>query len=376
MQIVIIVLAIVVVALLAVIAFMAKKQIESQTQKALNESENRFRILANEVLSNNSDIIRRQNEAQLREILTPLRENIDAFKKSVTDAYSSEARERFSLQQSLREMIELNRTIGREAKELTEALRGNSKIQGDWGEMILETILEKSGLKRDVHFHVQMTADASGRTIHDSKGRGLRPDIVVDFPDNRCMVIDSKVSLTAYVNMINSDCKADTDSFLRQHLMSVRQHIKELAAKNYQDYIGTRSTDFVMMFIPNEGAYLTAMNADTDLWQEAYDRRVIIISPTHLISALRLIEQLWRQDDMKRNVLEIATESGKMYDKFVGFVDDMNRIARSLDNAHAAFDGAMNKLQTGTGNLINRAENLRRLGAKATKRLPKTDPDI
>lgn len=376
MQIVIIVLAIVVVALLAVIAFMAKKQIESQTQKALNESENRFRILANEVLSNNSDIIRRQNEAQLREILTPLRENIDAFKKSVTDAYSSEARERFSLQQSLREMIELNRTIGREAKELTEALRGNSKIQGDWGEMILETILEKSGLKRDVHFHVQMTADASGRTIHDSQGRGLRPDIVVDFPDNRCMVIDSKVSLTAYVNMINSDCKADTDSFLRQHLMSVRQHIKELAAKNYQDYIGTRSTDFVMMFIPNEGAYLTAMNADTDLWQEAYDRRVIIISPTHLISALRLIEQLWRQDDMKRNVLEIATESGKMYDKFVGFVDDMNRIARSLDNAHAAFDGAMNKLKTGTGNLINRAENLRRLGAKATKRLPKTDPDI
>lgn len=344
-------------------------------ERMLGDSEKHFRLIANEVLANSTDRLRQQSEQQLKDVLTPLRENIDSFRKKVEDTYNNEARERFSLQQSLREMMELNRSIGKEAKDLAEALRGNSKVQGDWGEMILETILEKSGLKRDVHFHVQLTTDDNGNTLRDAAGHGLRPDVVVDFPDGRCIVIDSKVSLSAYVNMVNCDDSAEAQQYAKSHLNSIKAHIKELAVKNYQDYIGDKSTDFVMMFIPNEGAYLAAMNLDPMLWQEAYDRRVIIISPTHLISAVRLIEQLWRQDDMKRNVIEIATESGKMYDKFVGFVDDMSKIGRGIESTQNAYDNAFKKLRSGTGNLITRAENLRKLGAKASKRLSVTSLD-
>lgn len=338
-------------------------------ERLLNDSESRFKLIANEVLESSSDKLRQQNEQQLKDVLNPLRENIDSFRKKVEDTYNNEARERYSLQQSLREMMDLNRSISREAKDLADALRGNSKVQGDWGEMILETILEKSGLKRDVHFHVQQTTDESGVTLRDANGRGLRPDVVVDFPDGRCVVIDSKVSLTAYINMVNATEEREAQAQAQKHLASVKAHIKELSVKNYQDYIGNKSTDFVMMFIPNEGAYLAAINLEPALWQEAYDRRVIIISPTHLISAVRLIEQLWRQDDIKRNVIEIATESGKMYDKFVGFVDDMEKIKRGIESAQNAYDSAFNKLRTGKGNLIKRADTLRNLGAKANKRL-------
>lgn len=355
------------------------KQTEEMTgkefERMLSDSEKHFKLIATEVLTNSTDRLRQQSELQLKDILAPLRENIDSFRKKVEDTYNNEARERFSLQQSLREMMELNRSIGKEAKDLAEALRGNSKVQGDWGEMILETILEKSGLKRDIHYHVQLTTDETGNTLRDSSGHALRPDVVVDFPDDRCIVIDSKVSLTAYVNMVNTNDNLEAQQHAKNHLASVRAHIKELAAKNYQDYVGNKSTDFVMMFIPNEGAYLAAMNLDPTLWQSAYDSRVIIISPTHLISAVRLIEQLWRQDDMKRNVIEIATESGKMYDKFVSFMDDMNKIGRSLESTQNAYDNAYKKLRSGTGNLINRAENLRKLGAKTTKRLSVTSTD-
>lgn len=344
-------------------------------ERMMTESEKHFKLIANEVLTNSSERLQKQSHQQLNEVLNPLKENIESFRKKVEDTYNNEARERFSLQQSLREMMDLNRSIGKEAKELTEALRGNNKVQGNWGEMVLETILEKSGLKRDVHFHVQLTTDSSGNTLRDAQGHGLRPDVVVDFPDGRCVVIDSKVSLTAYVSMINADDPAEADQYARQHINSVKNHIKELACKNYQDYVGDKSTDFVMMFIPNEGAYLAAMNLDPTLWQTAYDQRVIIISPTHLISAVRLIEQLWRQEDMKRNVIRIATESGKMYDKFVGFVEDLSKIGRSLETTQNAYDSALKKLRNGTGNLITRAENLRKMGAKVTKRLPMAATD-
>lgn len=344
---------------------------ERERQRMAAEAEQRFNLLARDILDSNTKKFSEQSQDRLGAILNPLKEEIDRLKKSVNDTYSTEARERFALGERIKELVELNNTISREAKDLTRALRGDSKVQGDWGEMILETILEKSGLIRGIHFELQVTTDADGNTIKDSHGRMLRPDAVINYPDGRCVVVDSKVSLTDYVELVN--CDPSTPQYqeaAKGHLQSVRSHIKELATKKYQDYIGDKQADFVAMFIPNEGAYMAAMNLAPSLWQEAYDQRVLIVSPTHLLTFLRLAEQMWRQDDMKRNVIEIATESGKMYDKFVGFVDDMGRIKKGLEQADAAYSEAMGKLSVGKGNLVRKAEQLKKLGAKATKTLP------
>ena len=235
--------------------------------------------------------------------------------------------------------------------------------------MILQTILEKSGLQEGIHFVTQQTTDETGRTLRDERGNMLRPDVVVYYPGDRCIVVDSKVSLTAFVNMPTADDEATAAAARNAHVASVRSHIAELATKNYQDYVGNRKTDFVMMFIPNEAAYIEAMKAERNLWQEAYDKRVLIVSPTHLIAALRLVAQLWRHDAQARNAIEIATSAGRMYDKFVAFTDDMDRIDKAIRNTAAAHSDAMKKLRDGTGNLISRAEKLRELGAKATKQL-------
>jgi DNA recombination protein RmuC len=339
-------------------------------KRQLEESELRFKNLAGEILGSTQRTFKEQQEARLTEILTPLRENIEQFKRTVTESYSQEARERFSLQERIKELIELNQNIGREAKELSVALRGETKTQGDWGEMILETILEKSGMQRDREFTVQATRNPDGTLIRNEDGSPLRPDVIVNYPDGRCVVIDSKVSLTAYVNYVNADNPDDQERYAQQHIRSVRDHIAELRDKKYQDYVGSGKTDFVMMFIPNEGAYIAAMQIEPTLWQEAYDHRVLIISPTHLISVLKLISQLWNHDRQTRNAIEIATESGKMYDKFVGFAEDMLAIEKALTQARTAYDKAFSKLSTGSGNLTNRAEKLRRMGAKAAKQIP------
>lgn len=353
------------------------RYIEEDKSKMLQDSEMRFKILANEILSTNSRIFKEQNESRLTEILTPLKENIEAFKKAVNDSYTTEARERFSLQEKIKELIELNQSIGKEAKELTTALKGNSKIQGDWGEMILENILEKSGLQKGREYQVQQTTDEHGNVIRNENGDALRPDVVINYPGGRCVVIDSKVSLNAYVNYVNADTPEEQEIYAKQHLQSVRKHIGELRQRKYQDYIGQGKTDFVMMFIPNEAAFLTAMQLDNKLWQEAYDVRVLLVSPTQLISALRLVAQLWSHDRQTRNAIEIANAGGRMYDKFVGFIDDMRKIEKTINLTHDAFNSAMTKLSEGRGNLVSHAEKMRTLGAKATKALPDSlkDPD-
>lgn len=343
--------------------------ISEEKERLARESEERFKNLANDILADNSRRFKEANESRLAEILTPLRENIEQFKRSISDAYSNEARERFSLQKSLKELVELNRSIGKEAQDLTSALRGNSKVQGDWGEMILENILEKSGLRKGHEFVVQQTLDDDGKTLRDENGNGLRPDVVVYYPDERCIVIDSKVSLTAYTDYANAENDDDRATYGKRHLQSVRAHIVELSAKKYQDYIGRGKTDFVMMFIPNEGAYIAAMQLDNTLWQEAYERRVLLVSPTHLFSALRLISQLWSHDKQTRNAVEIAKAAGAMVDKFVNFTKDMSNIEKSLTKTREAYDDAMKKLCSGQGNLVARAEKLRELGAKAEKQL-------
>ncbi len=281
----------------------------------------------------------------------------------------------FSLQEKIKELIEANAAIGREAKELSTALRGNSKIQGDWGEMVLETILENSGLRKGEEFSVQMQSDETGTALKDESGRGLRPDVVVKYPgqDGGVMVIDSKVSLTAFVDYVNADDPSERDRMGKLHLNSIIKHINELADKRYQDYVGTTRLDFVMMFIPNEAAYSAALSLDPTLWQKAYDKRVLMVSPTQLIGSLRLIKQLWNQDRQTRNAIEIAEKSGMMYDKFVGFIADMEKIEKSISGAQTAYSEAMKKLRDGRGNLISRAEKLRELGIKSSKRLPESE---
>ena len=344
---------------------------KQEIQRIRQEMNNEFKVLANEILQEKSKSFSEMNHERLAEILNPLKERLEGFKKTVEETYNNEARERFSLKEQIKELVERSESIGAEAKQLTHALRGDSKIQGDWGEMILESILEKSGLEKDREYFVQETLrDEEGHTIQGSDGRKMRPDVIIRYPggENHQMVIDSKVSLTAYVNYVNAEDADEARLALKQHLVSVRKHIDELAGKSYQDYVG--KGDHVMMFIPNEAAYLAAMQADHALWQYAYEKKVLLLSPTNLIAALKLVADLWQRDKQTRNAIDIAEEGGKLYDKFAGFVDDMEKIGKSLNTTAMAYTDAMKKLKTGNGNLIGRVEKLKVMGVKAKKNLP------
>ena len=344
---------------------------KQEVQRIRQEMNNEFKVLANEILQEKSKSFSEMNHERLAEILNPLKERLEGFKKTVEETYNNEARERFSLKEQIKELVERSESIGAEAKQLTHALRGDSKIQGDWGEMILESILEKSGLEKDREYFRQETLrDEEGHTIQGSDGRKMRPDVIIRYPggENHQMVIDSKVSLTAYVNYVNAEDADEARLALKQHLVSVRKHIDELAGKSYQDYVG--KGDHVMMFIPNEAAYLAAMQADHALWQYAYEKKVLLLSPTNLIAALKLVADLWQRDKQTRNAIDIAEEGGKLYDKFAGFVDDMEKIGKSLNTTAMAYTDAMKKLKTGNGNLIGRVEKLKVMGVKAKKNLP------
>lgn len=346
------------------------KQYHEQMQQVTRQTEANFKVMAGEILSAQSNTLREQNEQRITEILSPLKEDIDKFRNQVNECYQTEARERFSLQQRIKELVETNNSIGREARELSAALRGNSKKQGDWGELILENILENSGLRKGEEYTIQEQTDSvTNQTHRDENGRALRPDVIIRCPDERVMIIDSKVSLTAFIDYVNAEDPELQQSHGQRHLQSVVRHINELAEKKYQDYIGNKRLDFVLMFIPNEGAYSAALTLDPSIWQKAYDKRVLIVSPTQLVGTLRLINQLWSHDRQTRNAIEIAEKSGQMYDKFVGLITDMEKIEKTLTTTQTALSAAMNKLRDGRGNLISRAENLRQLGIKTAKRL-------
>lgn len=352
-------------------------EIKAGQEKLLEQSQASFKVMANDIMTQQTDTLKRQNEERLGEILNPIKENIESFRKKVDECYNTEARERFSLQERIKELIDANNTVGREARELANVLKGSSKKQGDWGEMVLENILENSGLRRGEEYEVQKQRDADGNALRDESGRMLRPDVVVYYPGQRVVIIDSKVSLTAFMDYTNAESQADADRFGKMHLTSVIKHINELANKNYQDYLGKNRLDFVMMFIPNEAAYNAAMTLDPGLWVKAYEKGVLMVSPTQLISSLRIIKQVWNTENQARNAIEIAEKSGNMYDKFVGFVKDMEKIDSSINQLRSTFGDAMNKLSTGRGNLVRQAEGLRKLGIKAKKRLPEkfSDPD-
>lgn len=336
------------------------------------EAEKRFADLAAKSLATNAETLRLQNNRGLAEVLAPMKENLEEFKRTITESYSKEARERFSLGERVRELIDLNQLIGKETRRLTDALKGNAKLQGDWGEMILDNILEHAGFRRGYEYQVQ-------ESVTDESGRRLRPDVIISYTEGRKIVIDSKVSIQDYFEMLNASDENARAIHAKAHVASVKKHITELRDKSYQDAIGQAdSFDYVLMFIPHEGAFLAAMNLDNTLWETAYASRVIIISPTHLMSIVKLIGQMWRHDKQNRNAIAIAEEAGKMLDKLRGFTDDMERIDRSIASARDAWNTAFSKLVSGPGNIIGRAQKLQDLGAKAKKALPSrytVDPD-
>lgn len=347
--------------------------VEAFNNSVREETKAQFKSLAADIFSSQSEKFKEANETRLSEILNPLKEDIKDFKRRVDDTYMNSSKERTLLGEQMKRLMELNMSIGKEARDLTEALSGNTKVQGDWGEMVLETILVKSGLVEGENYFVQRTKNDDGTQIKNDDNGRLRPDVVVALPDKKCIVIDSKVSLTAYVNYINADNEDDRQRFGKAHLLSVRSHLKELETKKYQDFVGVGNDDridYVLMFIPNEHAYMAAMTLDNNLWMEAYEKRVVIISPAHVISTLRLIAQLWTRDKQTKNALKIAEEGGKLYDKFVGFVNDMQTVEQSLGKASEAYASAMSKLHTGRGCIVSKVENLKKLGAKTSKTLP------
>ena len=347
--------------------------VEAFNNSVREETKAQFKSLAADIFSSQSEKFKAANETRLSEILNPLKEDIKDFKRRVDDTYMNSSKERTLLGEQMKRLMELNMSIGKEARDLTEALSGNTKVQGDWGEMVLETILVKSGLVEGDNYFVQRTKNDDGTQIKNDDNGRLRPDVVVALPDKKCIVIDSKVSLTAYVNYINADNEDDRQRFGKAHLLSVRSHLKELETKRYQDFVGVGNDDridYVLMFIPNEHAYMAAMTLDNNLWMEAYEKRVVIISPAHVISTLRLIAQLWTRDKQTKNALKIAEEGGKLYDKFVGFVNDMQTVEQSLGKASEAYASAMSKLHTGRGCIVSKVENLKKLGAKTSKTLP------
>lgn len=347
--------------------------VEAFNNSVREETKAQFKSLAADIFSSQSEKFKEANETRLSEILNPLKEDIKDFKRRVDDTYMNSSKERTLLGEQMKRLMELNMSIGKEARDLTEALSGNTKVQGDWGEMVLETILVKSGLVEGENYFVQRTKNDDGTQIKNDDNGRLRPDVVVALPDKKCIVIDSKVSLTAYVNYINADNEDDRQRFGKAHMLSVRSHLKELETKRYQDFVGVGNDDridYVLMFIPNEHAYMAAMTLDNNLWMEAYEKRVVIISPAHVISTLRLIAQLWTRDKQTKNALKIAEEGGKLYDKFVGFVNDMQTVEQSLGKASEAYASAMSKLHTGRGCIVSKVENLKKLGAKTSKTLP------
>ena len=343
-----------------------KEKLEEQKTE-ISKLHDRFRIefknLANEIFEEKSKKFTEQNRSNLDQLLKPLGEKIRDFEKKIGDAYDKEAQQRFSLKEEVKRLAELNKRIAEDAENLTRALKGDSKAQGNWGEMILENILERSGLVKDREYIVQPS-------FQGDDGRRMQPDIVVTYPGNRSVIIDAKVSLTAYERLVDATSPELREKYLKEHLHSIRNHITELSNKNYLDIYQVQSLDFIMMFLPVEPAYLVAIKEDPEIWNYAYDRRILLISPTNLLAALKMIASLWRQEHQNKNALEIARHSGDLLDKFYALLSDLNDLGNRLKLTQKSYDDAINKLSEGKGNLIRRAQRIEELGAKTKKKLP------
>ncbi len=343
-----------------------KKEIEDMGKRFNTEFEN----IANRILETKSEKFTELNRKNLGAILEPLGKNIEEFKKTVNETYDKEAKERFSLGERVKELALLNQQISEEARNLTKALKGESKTQGCWGEMILETILEKSGLRKgEEYFMEHQLTDEQGNPLRsDSEGRKMRPDVVIKYPDNRSVIIDSKVSLNAFSRYMDSTDAGGQAKALSEHVEALKIHINELNNRGYDDY--DRSLDFVMMFIPSEPAYIAALQGDPELWNYAYEKRILLLNPTNLITSLKLIVDLWKREYQNRNAQQIAERGAKLYDKFVGFVSNLQEIGKHIDKAKDAYSDSFSQLSTGKDNLVLQATKLKSLGIKNKKEVP------
>lgn len=329
-----------------------------------------FQNLANNILEEKAKRFTEHNAESINRLLTPLNERMGRFSELVQNTYEKEAKERLTLENELKRLQSLNSQLHADAKALTEALAGTqNKAQGNWGEMILETVLENSGLTKGREYIVQAAAT---RTEEDGATRRLQPDVLVNLPDNKQIIIDSKVSLTAYVRYTRAQTPAEAERELAAHTASVRAHIKNLAGKRYQDLEGVNTLDFVFMFIPVEPAYLLALQHDDSLFQECFDKRIMPVGPSTLLATLRTVANIWRNEQQNQNAVAIAEEGGRLYDKFVGFVTTLEGVGKNIEQAQSQYQAAFKQLSEGRGNLVNRAEKLRKLGVKATKQLDKT----
>ena len=336
-----------------------KEEVEKLQEKFTKEFEN----LANKILDEKSNKFTEQNKENMKNILSPLQEKIQLFEKKVDDTHKESIDYHAALRQQILGLRDMNIQMSKETLNLTKALKGDSKMQGNWGELILERVLEKSGLEKDREYFVQQSHT-------NGEGNRVFPDVVINLPDGKKMIVDSKVSLTAYEKYINEEDDNLKNGFLKEHVSSIKRHVEQLGDKNYQDLYQIESPDFVLLFIPMEPAFALALNEDTTLYNKAFEKNIVIVTPSTLLATLRTIDSMWANQKQQENAFEIARQAGAMYDKFEGFVADLVKVGNKIKDSKTEYDNAMNKLVDGKGNLITSVEKLKKMGAKAKKALP------
>ncbi|AUC23327.1 MULTISPECIES: DNA recombination protein RmuC [Polaribacter] len=336
---------------------------KNEVEKLQEKFTNNFEVLANKILEEKSSKFTQQNQENLKIILNPLQEKIKVFEDKVDKTHKESIDYHAALRQQILGLKELNQQMSKETLNLTKALKGDNKMQGNWGELVLERVLEKSGLEKDREYYVQ-------QSFTNEDGRRILPDVVIHLPDNKKMIVDSKVSLTAYEQFINEEDETLKEQFLKAHVASLQRHVHQLSEKKYEDIYKIESPDFVLLFIPIEPAFAVALNYDNHLYNKAFEKNIVIVTPTTLLATLRTIDSMWNNEKQQRNALEIARQAGALYDKFNGLLGDLVGIGKRIDDSKNEYSNAMNKLFEGRGNLITSVEKLKKMGAKAKKAIP------